>query len=446
MRIPRNPPDIDSMMSDGQMSKDILSEGIRGYAKDFNDRYLHWSEVRNRDTGDFDPDVVWVRMKLVRGDCGSELVLGGTHYRYFITGRVSEMLRKFDARAKQGFFQGSDDQYGGAYRSASPLMEESIASSQAEGAVTTTKKAMEMLRQNIRPKDRSERMIVNNYRAMLYIKDHTEQPLTSQLIREIHSIVTEGTLDERFRGVFRDNDDVVVQDSLTGEVFHQPIPKEEIECSVEQLCGFINGDDPLHPVIKGMILHYVIAYIHPFEDGNGRVARSLFYWHMMKSGYGIMEYLALSRYIRDHKGKYEESYIFGETDGNDMTYFMLYNLKALEDSMDTFESYLERRTEEERAVKARLSGHGLNDRQIGIIAGLMNGEDISVRSVMNQYGVSLNTARADIAGLIDAEFIIETGRQVNSRIYSWSGKGFRFSRTRVPRTSSPKAARTACSG
>ncbi|MBO6084717.1 MAG: hypothetical protein J6O90_06535, partial [Candidatus Methanomethylophilaceae archaeon] len=83
---------------------------------------------------------------------------------------------------------------------------------------------------------------------------------------------------------------------------------------------------------------------------------------------------------------------------------------------------------------------------IGILAGLMNGEDISVRSVMNQYGVSLNTARADIAGLIDAEFIIETGRQVNSRIYSWSGKGFRFSRTRVPRTSSPKAARTACSG
>ena len=73
-------------------------------------------------------------------------------------------------------------------------------------------------------------------------------------------------------------------------------------------------------------------------------------------------------------------------------------------------------------MRTRLSGYGLNDRQIGIITGLMNGEDISVRSVMNQYGVSLNTARADIAALIDTGLITETGREVNSRIYSWSGK------------------------
>jgi Fic family protein len=422
MRIPRNPPDIDSMMSDGQRSKDILSDEVREYAKDFNDRYLHWSEVRNRDTGRFDPDVVWARMKLVRGDCGSELVFGSTHYRYCLTERVWTMLRMFDARANKGFSQGDDVLNSGAYHPARTLMEESIASSQAEGAVTTTKKAIEMLCHNIRPKDRSERMIVNNYRAMLYIKDHTDLPLTPQLIKDIHRIVADGTMEGRFMGAFRDNDDVVVQDSLTGEVFHQPIPKEEIECSVEQLCGFINGNDSLHPVIKGMILHYAVAYIHPFEDGNGRVARSLFYWYTLKSGYGIMEYLAISRYIRDHKGRYEGSYIFGETDGNDMTYFMLYNLKALEDSMDTFEGYLERRTEEENVMRTRLSGYGLNERQTGIFTGLMNGEDISVRSVMNQYGVSLNTARADIAALIDAGLIIETGREVNSRIYSWSGR------------------------
>lgn len=423
MRIPRNPPDIGTILSDVDRSKEVISEEASRYAKDFNRQYLHWSEVRMRDTGSLEPDIVWTRMKMVRSDASVSMMFGGTKYQYLLSEGIVRTLFEFDRRSNKGLFSDAVDFRNKEYYSSSSLMEESIASSQAEGAITTTRKAKEMLRQNIRPKDRSERMILNNYKAMLFIKKHTEQPLTPQLIKDIHRIVTDGTLDERFMGAFRDNDDVVVQDSITGEVFHQPVPKEEIESSVQQLCDYINDDSStIHPLIKGMILHYAIAFIHPFEDGNGRVARSLFYWYELRSGYEIMEYLALSRYIKDHKGRYEQSYIFGETDGNDMTYFMLYNLKALEDSLESFERYLRSKTEEERVMRGRLSEYGLNDRQIGIFVGLMNGEDISVRSVVNQYGVSLNTARADISTLVDAGLITETGRDINSRIYSWSGK------------------------
>jgi Fic family protein len=135
-----------------------------------------------------------------------------------------------------------------------------------------------------------------------------------------------------------------------------------------------------------------------------------------------MEYLALSRYIKDHKGKYEESYVFGETDGNDMSYFILYNLGALMDSVDKFEDYLKRKIEEERSTSIRLSDYGLNDRQIRIIASIMNGGTVSVRSIENQYKVSLNTARADVKRLIEAGLLTETGREVNMKVYSWSGK------------------------
>ncbi len=333
------------------------------------------------------------------------------------------MLHEFDIRATPGLFPDIIDSHRKIYYSISSLMEESIASSQMEGAVTTTKKAKEMLRRNIRPKDKSEKMIVNNYKAMLFIKDHTEQKLTPDFIKEIHKIVADGTMDERFMGEFRDNDDVVVQDSLTGEVFHQPIPKEQIESSVQQLCDFINDEGEfLHPLIKGIILHYAIAYIHPFEDGNGRVARTLFYWYELKSGYWIMEYLALSRYIKNHKGAYEESYIFGESDDNDMTYFILYNLKALMDSVDKFEEYLKRKIEEERTVKSKLSDYGLNDRQIRAVTSLMNGGTVTVKSIKNQYDISLNTARTDIKTLISLGFLIEVGKEVNMKVYSWSGK------------------------
>ncbi|WP_400146918.1 Fic family protein [Candidatus Methanarcanum hacksteinii] len=423
MHFPRNPPKIDIILSDEQKSKAVLSEEIKEFAKDFNKKYLHWSEVRTRDTGPFDPDTVWARMKLVRMDNSNTLVFGKTHYRYLISDRAVKMLHEFDMRMSVGSFPDAMDPHRKSYYSISSLMEESIASSQMEGAITTTKKAKEMLCKNARPKDKSERMIVNNYKAIRFIKDQTEQPLTLELIKSIHRIVTEGTLDERYMGIFRDNDDVVVQDPSSGEVFHQPIPMNEIESAMQQLCDFINDEgESLHPVIKGIILHYAIAYIHPFEDGNGRVARTLFYWYELKSGYRSMEYLALSRYIKDHKGKYEESYVFGETDGNDMTYFIHYNLKALMDSLDKFEDYLKRKIGEERSTMIELFSHGLNDRQIRIINGLMGGGTVTVRSIQNQNQVSLNTARADIRHLIEAGLLIEAGREVNMKVYSWSGK------------------------
>ena len=175
MHLPRDPPRIESILSDERISKDILSEEIEGYAKDFNKRYLHWSEVRYRDTGQFDPDTVWARMKLVRMDDSVTLVFGKTQYRYCMSDRIMKMLREFDVRAAADFFPNVIDPHGKVYYSVSSLMEESIASSQMEGAVTTTKKAKEMLRKNIRPKDGSERMIVNNYRAMMFIKDHTDR-------------------------------------------------------------------------------------------------------------------------------------------------------------------------------------------------------------------------------------------------------------------------------
>lgn len=423
MQIPRNPPIVKDILTNRDNFNDIFSEDVDKYARAFNKKYLHWSEVRYRDTGSFEQDVIWARMKLVRAGNSIELSFGKTPYHYFISEGMMKMLHEFDMKATVGLFPDTIDNHRKVYYSVSSLMEESIASSQMEGAITTTKKAKEMLRRNSQPKDKSERMIVNNYKAMLFIKDNTETDLTPDFIKEIHNIVTDGTLDEKYKGKFRDNDDVVVMNPLSGEIFHHPIPQVDIDLSIKQLCDFINDDSEfIHPVIKGIIMHYVIAYIHPFEDGNGRVARTLFYWYELKKGYWLMEYLALSRYIKDHKGSYEDTYVFGETDDNDMNYFILYNLKALADSVDRFEKYLKRKMDEERSMKDRLSEYGLNDRQIRVITSLMNGGTVTVKSIQNQYKVSSNTSRSDIRSLVEIGLLVEAGRDVNMKVYSWSGK------------------------
>lgn len=164
MHLPKNPPDIFAMFKDESRTEATLSEGVGEYAREFNRKYLHWSEVRMRDTGPYDPDMVWARMKLPRMD-GPVLVFGRTHYRYFVSDRILKGLHEFDLRASVGVLPDNLDSHRKVYYAVSSLMEESIASSQMEGAVTTTKKAKEMLRRNARPRDRSERMIVNNYNS-----------------------------------------------------------------------------------------------------------------------------------------------------------------------------------------------------------------------------------------------------------------------------------------
>ena len=93
------------------------------------------------------------------------------------------------------------------------LIEEAITSSQIEGAATTRKVAKEMLRQKRAPRDRSERMIVNNYFAMEYINDVANEDLTPSLILELQRILTKNTLDNANAvGHWRKTNDVYVGD------------------------------------------------------------------------------------------------------------------------------------------------------------------------------------------------------------------------------------------
>jgi Fic family protein len=96
---------------------------------------------------------------------------------------------------------------------------------------------------------------------------------------------------------------------------------------MEALCRYANDDSEFtHPLVKGAITHFMTAYIRPFADGNGRTARSLMYWYMLRSGYGLFEYLAVSKTIKAHRRKYDDAYAICETDGLDLTYFIRYVL------------------------------------------------------------------------------------------------------------------------
>jgi Fic family protein len=149
-----------------------------------------------------------------------------------------------------------------------------------------------ILRSQIVPKDNSERMILNNYLTMREIEQWKNQKLTPELIFEIHRKITENTLDDSTAaGRLRRADELVeVVDEQTEEVLHVPPPACTLEKRMQAMCDFANQSDDsspfVHPVIRGVILHFWLAYDHPFKDGNGRTARALFYWLMLNRGFG----------------------------------------------------------------------------------------------------------------------------------------------------------------
>lgn len=69
-------------------------------------------------------------------------------------------------------------------------------------------------------------------------------------------------------------------------------------------------------------LHFALGYEHPFRDGNGRVARALFYWFMFKNDFSAFRYIAISTRLRNAPVKYGRSYLHTEADDLDLTYFI----------------------------------------------------------------------------------------------------------------------------
>lgn len=419
MRIPERSPDIASIAESGTIA---VSEDALRLARELNGRYLHWDDLKYRDLGGFGREEVWALMKVARAAGCHRARISDLELSYCLSDDYTpDALRRIDSWMLAGLSAGDRD---GAMLAVSSLMEESIASSQVEGASTTAAAAKRMLRANAEPKDRSERMILNNYRAMQLIKERLDVPLTPELVREIHRTVTDGLMgDPGTCGSFREDDSIAIRDVYEDVTYHVPVPHGKMLSMIDGLCAYANdGSDGTHPLVKAIIIHYALAYIHPFLDGNGRVSRSLFYWYCLKNGYPMAEFLSVSRMIREHRGGYDRAYLLSETDGEDITYFIRYNLKMIEEAIGDFDAYV-RRKEEERPEPAIAGGRALSRRQSGILGDMMrDGRPISLYELSVKYQTPVPTIRRDMVGLMDMGLARTAGKDGHRMLYEYLRK------------------------
>ena len=379
-----------------------------------NETFEYWDTIKyKRCPEGCTPQQLWTYVKAARVKSMMS-VWGKYGITLTLTNQMQRMCHEIDMN--WGGSWGTDSIIGDENKEqylVGSLMEEAIYSSQMEGAATTRKVAKEMLRKKMTPKDKSQQMIANNYQTIQFIVSHKDALLTPELLLQIHQLMTEHTMQNpQEAGCFRSNNDVVVENGITHETVHIPPTYEEIPNFVEDLCRFFNEQDApqfIHPIIRGIIIHFMVAYVHPFADGNGRTARALFYWYMLKQGYWLTEYLSISRVIAKSKKSYEKAFLYTEADGMEMGYFVAYNMRVLQQSFKQLQDYIKRKQEEKRAANSFLRIGNINTRQAQIIKMFADDSNlvVTIADLQARFLVSPTTAKADVVGLMNMGLLSE---------------------------------------
>lgn len=435
MKKPLAPPSLDSLLegvrkksgSEGMLETLVKVAGTRGAPRG---KYYHWDTLRHLTPPEgLTHEEWWLGVKLARRSSLRDLPLldsEGRAFHYGMPDEAQELVHYIDQHASGEIRMPevvTDSQSARKHYLVNSLIEEAIRSSQLEGATTTYDVAKEMIRSGRSPRDRSERMIKNNFLAMEFMLEDAGDRLTPQTVLELQRILTDGTLDNpdaAGRLQTPDDERVIVADRTTGGILHRPPPADQLPARLDLMCRFANGEEGasgfLHPAVRAILLHFWLAFDHPFEDGNGRTARALFYWLMRARGYWLTEYLSISRILREAPSKYLKAFLQTETDERDTTYFILFQLGVVQRAIRELHTYLQKKVQEVRETQDILRGSQIfNYRQLALLTNAVRDGNARYTFISHSrsHRVTHQTARTDLLELAQLGLLIRqtVGRQ-----------------------------------
>lgn len=382
-------------------------------------KYLPYDQFRHRVPKDLDVDMAWALTKESRAGRKQHLLILGKEFASFVsTAMIQKSMMLVDQNTTTAMLEWTIKELGEQehirYLFSDLIEDESISSSQLEGAATTTVVAKDMLKRKREPRSMDEKMILGNFRMMRFAWDHREENITPDFICNLHAIGVEGINDDQYiPGVFRESDDVVVEDQ-DGNIAHQPPPARGLKSRIKKICEWVNtshdeieSTNYIHPLLKAVVIHFSIGYEHPFRDGNGRVARALFYWFMFKKNYGAFRYISISNLLKEAAAQYGKSYLYTETDEMDLTYFIDYQCSIIMRSVSAFKAHCQKAIKDIESFNQWLWKSGiykqLNEKQkiVFQVAKSNIATEFTATNVKENLGCSYNTAAAVLNGLVD---------------------------------------------
>ncbi|MBP9490478.1 MAG: Fic family protein [Aliarcobacter sp.] len=294
------------------------------------------------------------------------------------------------------------------------LIEEGFYSSTIEGAHSTVKRAKTLASGKSKPKDKSEFMVLNNFKALLELENKKDL-ITNDLIFKIHKITVEDTLDDDYNiGCYRIEPNEIINQS--GKVIFSPIANiEKMNLMMNSLLEFLKDDEfskPIDKIYKAISFHFLFAYIHPFDDGNGRTIRILFTYLLKLYGYDMFYYISLSEIINRKKAKdYYQAFLdversdINDKNNFDLTYFFYYMTNVMIEGLKLLKHRINIHLREDIIKNIAIKNNiDLTPRQENIIKVLSNKNNtfmITSEELSKKFNVSVRTIQKDLKLLID---------------------------------------------
>lgn len=305
---------------------------------------------------------------------------------YRKTDRIKELLKEINDRVNNlGSLEGSEER---------ALIEEAYSTNTIEGADTTVAETVK-LRKGKRPTNKSQQMVYNTLNTIDSLEINKFN-FTQKEIMNVWDSLTYKVLDnEEIRGDLYRCGEVVIHNSLNKTVFEAP-SYIKVPMMMDLLEEYIKENSDEDDIIKSIIIHYYLVYIHPFCDGNGRISRLLLSTYLIKKGYDIFNNVSITSEVLEDRSRYYKSLRDSENEYNDITPFIEFYLESINKVLDRYS----------RGFDVGLRSR-LNSNQTRFIVGAKKHKirTVSVSEYSKKWNISEDEARGDLTELEDAELL-----------------------------------------
>ena len=207
-------------------------------------------------------------------------------------------------------------------------MEDEIISTLTIEQIDTSRDSVRKILSGYAPVDESENRIFGMKKGLEFIAEPFNQ-ITEENIYRLYQMTVGDFLPEEDRllpnHLYR-HDSVFV---VGGKLEHTGLPWQKLPAYMEALVAFINEEDGINDLLKAALIHFYVAYLHPYFDGNGRMARLMHLWYLVQQGYPSALFVPLSGYVERSRKAYYNAYTQVEDNAKisnilDVTPFLVY--------------------------------------------------------------------------------------------------------------------------
>jgi Fic family protein len=267
-------------------------------------------------------------------------------------------------------------------------------------------------------RERDIQEILNFRNVLKYISEYPEAQLSESVVKRLHALTVFKILPDDKIGEYRKTQ-VVVRNSQTGEITFRPPPALEVPFLIVDFIQWLNQTtaEDLHPAIKAGIAHYELVRIHPFIDGNGRVARALATLVLFKEGYDVKRFFSLEEhYDREPIAYYEALQTVGKLEGN-LTPWLEYFTEGLAIELNRIKEKVKSLSTDLK-IKKSLGGQqlALSERQIKIVEFIQENGFLQNKTFFELFPmISEDTVLRELTDLVKKGIIRKEGSTKGAR-------------------------------